>query len=207
MYKLRKLFTILLTLTFIGFIPPSCCLLSSCGCGDISPTNFYITGIDLKSTNSSNVELDTSLYYVHTDLFKEIQISEVQTVAFNTNFSTFSLFSVALACSPAPSVALNPIEDIKFVAANSFQLESDLDVVTIGQDISDKFEISYIWDNSFTSINTFFSSDISYITEYDQYKIRLSVKPFQETNMMLNISILLSDGTLFEYKHEIMNVK
>jgi hypothetical protein len=203
----RRFLTTILTLMFIGFIPPSCCLITSCGCGNVSPKDFYITGIELVSVNSANVEVDTSLYYAHTDLFKVIRISETQTIALNTNFSTFSLFSVALACSPAPSVALNPIEDIKIVAVNSFLLESDSDVISIDQDISDRFEIGYVWDNSFSSINNFLTNDISYIGKQDQYRIRPAAKPFQETNMRLDISILLTDGTLFEYKSEIMNVK
>ena len=166
MNRLRILLTILLTFTFVGFIPPSCCLMTSCGCGDsISPKDFHIIGIELISINSSNAEVDTSRYHLHEDLYKAIQISETQTVALNTNFPTFSLFSAAIACSPTPSIALNPIEDIRFVAANSFLLDSELDVISIGQDISDRFEIGYIWDNSFSYINNFLSNDISYISE------------------------------------------
>jgi hypothetical protein len=196
-----------MTLTLVGFIPPSCCLITSCGCGNNSPKDFYITGIKLMSIDLLNVEIDTSLYYAHTNLFKAIQISETQTVAINTDFSTFSLYSGAFACSPAPSIALNPIEDIKLVAANTFILGSDLDVISTGQNISDRFEIGYISGNSFASIKDFLANDVSYITQYDQFRIRLSTKPFQETNMMLDISILLSDGTWYDFNGQIMNIK
>ena len=201
MKNLKRLYTTVLIFMFVGFIPPSCCLTTSCGCGDNSLPNFYIKTIELLSTNAANEAIDTSLYYAYTDVFKQVNIAEKEYEALNTVAPSFSFYGSAMACSPAPADALNPITEIKIKAANSFYLVSQQDVIQVGEDITHRFEMRYEWSKTYKAISAFVND-----TKDSSYLIKLIDKPLQDTNMVLDISILLLDGTLFEFKGQIMNV-
>jgi len=127
-------------------------------------------------------------------------------VALNSDNSGFSIYSTSYACDPIPSHALNPFSEIRLIAVNSFQLDSDQDIINSGQDITNRFEISRFGSNSFKSINSFIN-DRLFIYRHDNFRIRLVNKPLEPTNMRLNISIQLNDGTLYEFNNEIMNVE
>ena len=191
---------------FLGFIPPSCCLTNSCGCGKANqPRDYFITDLSLRNIDSNREPIDTSLYYLHNNNFKLIEVAATEFVFHLEEQNKVGFFAAALACSPIPPRSVNPIYNIQVEAANTFALNNEEDVISTGENITSRFEIGFLYAQEFEPLSEF-NSDPYETYEADLLRIKLISQPYQPSEMKLNIKIKLKDATPFDFNDEIMKV-
>ncbi|MBX2944609.1 MAG: hypothetical protein KF725_02150 [Cyclobacteriaceae bacterium] len=114
--------------------------------------------------------------------------------------------SRAYACSPRDPTAIQKIQSFKIKARNGFALNAANDQVNAGDDITNRFGMSYYATGTFMDID-FFIQDMRDIYAYNMYSIRLKEKPFQPVFMKLEFIIEMTDGMIYTFDEEIMKAK
>lgn len=205
---MRKLLTVLFLILLIETVPVSCSFFcrDSCGC-DPSPgpqKQINIISWNIETVSESYQPLDTSFVYDFDKVFKSLQIDKRLIVSFKDS-SIVGFSNVAYACSPAPLKAIQTIESIKIIAANQTAFKDANDIIQIGDNITNRFRMTYYFDANFQPIDTFVYQRLIY--EEDKYTLKLMERPFQEVKMKFNIVITLSDGKVLELNDQRLRIK
>lgn len=202
---MKKIIATALILIFSGVIPVSC--ICDCGCGDSEVKNFNITALGIKTTNLSNTEIDTSGFYFFDNIFKTFYIAEREFVSMGNVLKANYLFtSNASACSPKQPLALQDFSNIKITSLSNITLDDANDLITSGQDITNRFVMTFSIGDHFQPIETFIQNNHA-LTFSETVRIRLSKKPYQETKIVLRIVATMTDGRLFEFDNQVLKAK
>ena len=112
--------------------------------------------------------------------------------------------TTAYACQPAPIEANQSFSSIQIVSTIETSYADSNDLISVGQDITDRFLVTDVFYSNFRPIKSFIDGLIIYDT--DQYLIRLGQKPSQSTTLIFDIIITLSDGSIFELEDQLLTV-
>lgn len=202
--KMKRYLTTFFICLLTGIVPVSCDLfcLNNCGCGS-TVRDISITDLDLKTIGSAGTNLDTSATYSYDQIFKLIYIANWQVVKTDTPPPALHFMSTAYACSPRDQKAIQKIQSLKIKARNAFALNTANDEIKAGDDITNRFGMSYYTSGTFIDIN-FFIEDMRDIYAYDMYSLRLKERPFQQVSMKLEFIIEMTDGMIYTFDEEIM---
>lgn len=205
---MRKGLTVLFLILLIETVPVSCSFFcrDSCGC---DPSPLPQKQIDIISWNIETVSenyqpLDTSFVYDFDKVYKSLRIDKRLIVSFEDK-SVVGFSNVAYACSPMPPRAIQTIESIKIVATHQTAFKDANDIIQVGDNISNRFKMTYYFDANFQPIETFIYQRLIY--DEDKYTLKLIERPFQEVKMKFNIVITLSDGKVLELNDQRLRVK
>jgi len=202
---MKRLLTLSLFIIFMGFVPISCGCFTSCGCNggggggdfEISQLNIFMSDID--GQRVTGVET-----YGHDSVFFVLTLNE-NSIAKLENKQTGSFFSnMAYACDPLPPSARQQYASITINTVNSTKLINENDILEAGQDISARFMGAYYLSDFFQFIST-----MQHGALYSDTKlyIRLAEKPYQPVDLLLDITVTMTDGDVYEFKNQIVRVR
>ncbi|XOV91369.1 MAG: hypothetical protein ACFHWX_14265 [Bacteroidota bacterium] len=195
---MKRLLSLVIFLFLMGIIPFT---LIHCNNerGEIS-----ITDIEIKTANANFEDLDTSITYPYQQIFKVIEFSEWEVISnlFNRDF----LVCPSFATSPAPPIIMQEFESITIKALNSFTLDDPNETILPGQDITDRFIIGQYVEIDFTSIEEFIETN-KIFDQFDRYLLQIANPPISETNMIFKVTITMTDGEIYEFENEILNIE
>lgn len=202
--SIKNNLAIFFILLFVGVIPVGCDLfcLDDCGCGNTVVRDFSIMGLGLQTTSDTGTPLDTSVVYPYQEIFKLIAIADWQVVRAESP-SALTFLNTAYACSPRDPQAVQGFQSIKIEALNSFTLNSANDEIKAGDDVTNRFGMSYFSTGTFVDVDLFIQ-EMRNIYLYDMFTIRLKEKPFQQVSMKLKFTIEMTDGSIYTFDEEIL---
>lgn len=151
--------------------------------------------------NYQQVDINTELPY--NQVYKLLTIDK-RNLVINERPSFSSSYNAVYACSPAPMKATQSFKSIRIISASEAAYLNSNDLIKIGDDITHRFLISFLFDNDFRPIDDFINQLIIY--DEDRFRFRLKEKPFQTTTLKLDFSITMSDGKVFEFKNELLTI-
>jgi hypothetical protein len=205
---MKKAFTFLVVIVVTELIPVSCglwCNSSMCECDDFSSIkNFEIVALKMETSTQTRTNVDTSLVYSTNDVLKTFFIAEKRDVALLT-FPNSGFGKAAYACSPLEPHAVQFIDKIEILSKVDVFWNNDQDPILSGQDITNRFKIGHYSSSHYQPINSFISNLKIYY--YDRFGLRLAEIPYQETRLVFDVFITLSDGKKFDFKDEVLKVR
>lgn len=187
---------------FIQGILLSCNLFCPCGCGSSPEKRIDILSWRMKTLSDLYQEADTTAVHTYNQVFKTLQVAD-RSIAIKDKSHGSSM--AAYACSPAPLRAVQSIQSLRITALNRFTYLSDTDLVQPGDDITNRFVMSYVGGYSEMPVDQFVNQLIIY--EDEAYRIGLKNEPHRQTTLRFTVTINLSDGKVSELKDEILKVK
>lgn len=192
-------------LFIIGLIPYSCCLAPGhCGCGiGDTITSSQISKMVVFSVDSIGNQVDADQLIPYNNHFKRVQIDSLLYIS--SIFSEKKGAGNLYACSPAPIEIENPVDEIVIVATSEFYLNDPNSIIAVGTNISSNFGVKHFGDN-YNNINHFIDSTYWSNETTHSFDLYLKQKPFEQTHLSFDMTITLTDGTLFEFKGEEMMV-
>ena len=202
---MKKLLIVLLLSFSLEVIIVSCNLICPCGCSSGPQKKIDIISWNIETLSSAWQRLDTTVFNPHDQIVKIISIDELSLVQNDDQHQVGSILAFAEACSPAPLEALQMITEIKIISRVNAKLTSENDVISIGQDISDRFVMAHERESTFQLLDTFI--DGLKIYQEDHYQLRVNEKPYTETKLIFDVIISLSDGKVSELKGELLKIK
>jgi len=181
----------------------SCNLFCPCGCDSGPAKQIDIEGWNIQTiaNNYQQVDLFTDLPF--DQVYKSLSIDRWK-VVFNEGSAFNSGYNAAYACSPAPLKASQTFESFRVISASEIAYLDANDVIEIGEDITNRFLITFFFDNTFKPIDDFINQLVIY--QEDSYRVKLKDKPFQSTTLKFDFIITMSDGKVFEFRNEQLTV-
>jgi hypothetical protein len=202
---MKKLLVILLLGFSLEVITVSCNLVCPCGCSSGPQRKIDIISWNMETLSSSWQTLDTTVFNLHDQIVKVLSIDEQSLVQNDDQHQVGSVMNFAVACSPAPLEAMQMITGIKIISRSNAALKNENDLISIGQDISDRFVMAHRFESNFKSLDTFVGGLKIY--QEDRYQLRVNEKPYTETKLIFDVIISLSDGKVSELKGEVLKIK
>lgn len=181
----------------------SCNLFCSCGCESGPPKQIDIISWNMQTVTDNYQQVDINTELPYNQVYKLLTIDK-RNLVINERPSFSSSYNAVYACSPAPMKATQSFKSIRIISASEAAYLNSNDLIKIGDDITHRFLISFLFDNDFRPIDDFINQLIIY--DEDRFRFRLKEKPFQTTTLKLDFSITMSDGKVFEFKNELLTI-
>jgi len=201
---MKKLLIVLFLAFLLELISVSCTLICPCGCSSGPQKKLDIISWNMDTLSPTFQSLDTTVFNPHDQIVKILSINERALVLKDDQHYMGSFMNFAVACSPAPLEATQMISQIKIISRVNAALNSENDLISVGEDISDRFVMAHRFESNFQPLENFI--DDLKIYDEDQFQIRISQKPFTETKLIFDVIIVLSDGKVSELKSEILKI-
>jgi len=200
---MKKSLFIFLLVTLIEIISVSCTLFCPCGSCDSGPAKkIDIVSWQMQTISDKHLGVDPTTTYPFDKVFKALSTDQVK-IVYNQE-TTGSPFNIANACSPAPLQAIQTFTSIQIKSMTETAYLHTNDIIKEGDDITDRFAMTFLFDMNFKPIHEFINSMIIY--DQDKYQLKLKERPFQKTNLKFDVIITLSDGKVFELKNEELTI-
>lgn len=207
---MKRLFALILFLVFMGFIPFSCgCLFpDSCGCsGEDGMKNFEITNLELGRMGAYENILDDSAQFAYDSIYLFVSISDYKAVTVYEESLDVGFFTnMAVACSPVDPSAIQNISSIIITSDTKFALDSEVDIIEEGQDMTNRFLAASYFSGSLSPIEEFTNSEYT-LSLYERIKIRLANRPYQPTDLRLDMTITMTDGDVYNFENQVLKVR
>lgn len=207
--QLKQTITTFSLLTFFALLPISCDMIckDSCGCGKTTaPSSFQILSFEVLTLDKDRNEVNPSEFFPYNEIVKAISIKESEILAKIEPPITFSTIpGIAFACSPLPPLANKRISSIQIINTELAML-NDGEILEIGDDLTTRFGINYLYNTGAMSIAEFFQEKKP-VYYGDFFKLSWLNAPERELMLDFSIRIIMEDGTEFSMNHEKLSIK
>jgi hypothetical protein len=203
-----KYLATVIVFTVIALLPLSCGIVcnDSCGCGpQFEVKDFQIVSFETLSLTKTGQRVNPTTSLPYDQIFKAFRILETQTVASGTSNFALGIPGVALACSPLPSKSARQVIGIQLINIKEVTL-GDGEILKVGQDITEFFEINYFFSEKTMPFESFFKLPITIYRE-DIFKLGWRQDPKKEVILEFNIGIFMTDGKEFNLNNEMLSIR
>jgi hypothetical protein len=201
---MKKSLLVFLIFILVETIPVSCNFICPCGSCDSGPAKkIDIVSWQMQTVSDKYLGVDPDNPHLYDQVYKALNIDQ-RNLVFNEKSLGGSPFNSAYACSPAPLESIQTFANIQVKSVLETAYLNAADIIHAGDDITDRFVMTFLFDMNFIPVPEFINSLIIY--DQDKYQFRLKEKPFQETNLKFDVLITMSDGKVFEFKNELLTV-
>lgn len=200
---MKKVIFVWVLVSLFQIIVASCNIFCKCSCGNGQEARMNILSWKIDTINNKYDHVDPSTPYPYKDVSKILSIGDRQIVK-SVIENKGDLMSSAYACQPAPIEANQTFTAIQIISTIETSYAESNDLISMGQDITDRFLITDGYFSNFQPIESFIDGRVIY--DSDQYLIRLGQEPGQNTTLTFDIIITLSDGSIFELEDQMISV-
>lgn len=178
-----------------------------CDCNPVfERQDFSVAEISIETLfrSDNNQPIEPNRFYFNQTLFKAFYVSALKPLADLNSGSSFYLFSTpTTACDTPDSFSIETLKSLRIVNRTGVRINEDITFES-GQVINENFIVTLNFQNEY-SIYDFLNTNHRF-----QIGERLNLKfvstPLQETELIFDIEIELTDGRTFDFRNEIMRI-
>ncbi|WP_297335515.1 hypothetical protein [Algoriphagus sp.] len=203
----KKLFSTLILVIGLGFLPMGCEVFcnDSCGCGpQFEVKDFRITAFETLTLAEDGQRIDPSTILPYTQTTKSFRIAQFETIAQKPP-SGVSFPGMAMACSPIPPQSVERMTTISLINKKE-QILSDGTVLKIGDQLNPFVEMSYFFSSQTYPISDFLEGGLTLYTD-DLFKLVWQKAPGKEMVVEFDLHIELEGGRGFVLPNEILSIR
>lgn len=200
-------------LTFLIFsslaiLPMSCTNFcnDSCGCGPVFDIkDFRILSFETLSLTTDGQQVSPSTVLPYSTITKSFRIKETQTIAYFESNPSYFTFGTAMACSPPLPKSAEKMIGIQIINTREVILGNG-EVIKVGQDISNYFQMNYFFNNTTRSIDQFLENGLTVFRD-DLFKLVWNKDPGKEIELEFSLRIMMEGGLEFNLPNEILSIR
>lgn len=205
---LKRVFLTSSILLGLALLPISCGIICNnpCGCGaDNEAKDFSIKSFETLTLIGNNAEqVNPSDSYPFDEVVKGIRIDEFQLLASVEN-SSKGMPGIVFACSPRPIQSAENLKKIQIINLKELTLSSG-EILKMGDDISDFFEMNYYFSLGSQPIEEFLEGTLPMYAD-ELYKLAWINDPIDELSLQFTIRLILESGREFSLEDEVLNIR
>jgi hypothetical protein len=192
------------TFFFLGLLTLGCDKCDDSCCGEsFNSSDFKILGMNIMTRFIDGGErVDESKYFPASEIKKVIYFSNIQDIVdcpspFHN--MQLGLTSSAYACSPSPRECIQKLDSLYVIASKD---DENQNLFLQGDTINNLFRIYEPYSTP-KKLNYYVANRDTTLTDRDRFQLILDWPPTGEkTDILVDISVVLDDGSKFTFKNE-----